>query len=112
VDFLKSITVQRQAEQEDERREREKEHIREATMDVDEEALEPQKNTTKVCTSDRTRSTSSQNNDEDQWMQRCSVGEAGLAAERSEQEDLLNELIKQRCQDLERIFTQAKLEFQ
>jgi hypothetical protein len=121
VDFLKSITVQQQAEQEDERRDREKERIREAAMEDDDSDVEiwstfqkrssdeqpkrpSEKHTTEGYKSDPTQSSSSQNNGELKWRQRCSEGEAGLAAERSGQDDLLNELIKPPPRPLHSLF--------
>jgi hypothetical protein len=79
VDFLTSITVQQQAEQEDERGERQKERIREATMEdddsdveiwsnfqkrsTDEQPKRPSENhTTEGYKSDPPRSSSSKNN--------------------------------------------------
>jgi hypothetical protein len=73
VDFLKSITVQQQAEQEDERRERKKERIREVTMEDDDSDVEiwstfqkrsSDEHTTEGYKSDPTQSCSSQNNGE------------------------------------------------
>jgi hypothetical protein len=121
VDFLKSITVQQQAEQEDERREREKERIRQAPMEDDDSDVEiwsdfqkrssdEQPKRPEDSKTDTTRSSSSQNNGEHKWRQRCSEGEAGLAAERSGQDDFLNEMCQKRCQDLEGIFSQAKFD--